>query len=601
MQFSWIAFNTLSGLCALVGIPLILLIHFLQKKTNRVLTSTSFLVKRLPLEEVKGSKFSHLRPSWPLLLQIISVAIITILLLDPHTPQIGMVNRVVLLMDSSVSMRPFKKQTIEALRLQIPNLMHSTLPTEWIVSESGGHHRLIYSGASDHKLLSTIEQWQPNHNHHSLLPAIEHLKKFSQSGNAPIIITDQQTSEIAGYDVIGVGHPIENVGFTGLMTNSDHWSVTLRNNSNSPQRRTLTLETDERNRITQIMDLKPHELKIIRDSFSEDKPDSRMVLKLQPDEFSLDDSIPILKPLDKSIKVFILVGNELSTWKARMLALIQPADAVSHPDQADLMIMQASPEEIKTINKSGIFLLEGEQDSFATYRNITAENHLLPADLHFEGIRVSATQTPAPKFEHKPLLHDKDKAVAWLREDPESYQIILGNRIRNEQALTHQSIIVMLHRFVEQYRSSIRRYHVTATETNQVVSFPGKHKYLLQNTDISVSAIAGATSHTGGSGEFLTMPASPGFVDLFLDDQPYATYNNYFSDPREANFLEATDHTNLSTHRQIAKQVKGRRIDWTYPLFALLCLIQLTWYMQTPASSNTLGLNQPNTTGSNRA
>jgi hypothetical protein len=580
------AFNTLSGLYALLGIPIILLIHFLQRKTNRVITSTSFLIKRLPLEEVKGPKLSHLKPSWPLFLQIISIAIITILLLDPHTPQIGMTNRVVLLLDSSVSMRPFKKQTVAALRSQIPNLKHTTLPTEWIVSESGGYNRLVYSGTSDRDLLSSIERWQPSHNHHSLLPAIEHAQRFSQRGGSPIVVTDQQPSEISGYDVIGVGHPIDNVGFSGLTTSADQWSVALKNNSNAPQRRTLTFETSENVRKVQDIEFKPQELKILQDSFSEDNPSSRIILKLQPDEFDLDDTLPILKPRAASLKIFLLLDSSLRAWEAQIIALMQPAQVVSTPTEADFVVMQVSIDEVKAIKSSGIFLLEGEQDRFATYKNLLAENIPLLQDLHFEGIRSNATQNPVIKFEHKPLLYDESRPVAWLRDDHDRHQILFGSEIRNEHALTHQSIVVMLHRFIEKARLSILRYHVAATETNQVVQLPEQHKYRLAHANISGSDVARSTTQTSGTGQSFSTPAIPGFVEVFLDETPYALYNNYFSDPREADFSEATDLTQLNTYKRITRQINSRKVDWTYPLLGLLGLIQLTWYLQGSRNSS---------------
>ena len=65
------------GFWALLGIPAVLLIHFLQRESRRLPISTLFLLEHIDRESVKGRQFDRLRQSIPLWLQLLGVVILT--------------------------------------------------------------------------------------------------------------------------------------------------------------------------------------------------------------------------------------------------------------------------------------------------------------------------------------------------------------------------------------------------------------------------------------------------------------------------------------------------------------------------------------------
>ena len=64
------------GLLALLGIPTILAIHFLQRKAREIPVSTLFLLDQTRREAASGRRFDRLIPSIPLWMQLLAVLLL---------------------------------------------------------------------------------------------------------------------------------------------------------------------------------------------------------------------------------------------------------------------------------------------------------------------------------------------------------------------------------------------------------------------------------------------------------------------------------------------------------------------------------------------
>ena len=69
-----------AGFFALLGIPMVILIHFLQRQAKVLPVSTLFLLAHTQRESVSGRRFDRLTNSVPLWLQILMVLLQPILL-----------------------------------------------------------------------------------------------------------------------------------------------------------------------------------------------------------------------------------------------------------------------------------------------------------------------------------------------------------------------------------------------------------------------------------------------------------------------------------------------------------------------------------------
>ena len=178
------------GFLALLGIPAILLIHFLQRESRRLPISTLFLLEHIDRQSIKGRKFDRLRSSFPLWLQLLSVLILTWLLVEPRWTSERSVQRVVIIIDSSASMVAFQNQLADELTQTIPPLTSAVATTEYRLVESQLRGDNLYSGTEFPALLTALENWNPSDSAHSPETALRVGRSLAGSEGTLIFVTD---------------------------------------------------------------------------------------------------------------------------------------------------------------------------------------------------------------------------------------------------------------------------------------------------------------------------------------------------------------------------------------------------------------------------
>ena len=102
------------GLWALLGLPVVVAIHFLQRRNRRVPATTLFLLEQMKRESRTGNRFERLRTSIPFWLQLLMVLLITWLLVQPRWLKNDAVQRIAIVMDASASMQAFREPALRA-------------------------------------------------------------------------------------------------------------------------------------------------------------------------------------------------------------------------------------------------------------------------------------------------------------------------------------------------------------------------------------------------------------------------------------------------------------------------------------------------------
>ncbi len=161
-----------AALWALLGIPLVLAIHFLQKRSRRVTVTTLFLLQQMRKESEKGNRIEKLRLSIPLWLQLLMVLLFTWLLAGPQWIRKDAVLRIAIILDSSASMQAFREKAIEATHQTLSTLIEPGVKTELTLLESNVNAASLYYGNSSSELASSAAQWQPNLGTHDFTPVL---------------------------------------------------------------------------------------------------------------------------------------------------------------------------------------------------------------------------------------------------------------------------------------------------------------------------------------------------------------------------------------------------------------------------------------------
>ncbi len=157
--FTWIkaVFTNPLGLLALLGIPAILAIHFLQRKAVSIPISTLFLIERTQRETTSGRRFDRLTPSIPLWMQLLAVLLLTWFLAEPRFQKANSIQRVAVVVDSSASMAVFKKDAIAAIGKELPALKGAASNLQLTLLHSLPGTDRLYAGTSIEEFSAALE------------------------------------------------------------------------------------------------------------------------------------------------------------------------------------------------------------------------------------------------------------------------------------------------------------------------------------------------------------------------------------------------------------------------------------------------------------
>ncbi|MEI7928904.1 MAG: BatA domain-containing protein [Verrucomicrobiales bacterium] len=109
------------GLWALIGLPVVIAIHFLQRKSIVLHVSTLFLLEKTQRESASGRRFDRLMNSVPLWMQLLAILLLTWLLCEPRYQKPRSTQRIAVVLDSSASMAVFKDRMLEQLAKSCPH------------------------------------------------------------------------------------------------------------------------------------------------------------------------------------------------------------------------------------------------------------------------------------------------------------------------------------------------------------------------------------------------------------------------------------------------------------------------------------------------
>ncbi|MEM6883727.1 MAG: VWA domain-containing protein [Verrucomicrobiota bacterium] len=329
------------GALALLGIPVVLAIHFFQQPARPQLISTLFLWQRESPESLRGSAWDRLRSSWPLWLQLLMVLLLVWLLLEPRWVQQWSRLNVIFVLDSSASMDAFRKETIstvDRLSRQFDNTANDVnwmlMPTH--VSGGDGYH-----GEERIELMAVLNQWQPTEGRHDFLPALERGLMTQGRHGLLIFITDHDYVVPAGVSTYAVGRPLSNVGFTGARCfESDgtwKWEVLVRNFGDAEVERDWWVELNGEQGPVATLNLAAGQSGLLTGFFPEGV--QKISMALAQDELQLDNRFPLVIPQQARIRLAVKTGGKTGQFINRLTEALPYVRLASTDDQVDLVTL----------------------------------------------------------------------------------------------------------------------------------------------------------------------------------------------------------------------------------------------------------------------
>jgi len=602
-----------TGFWALAGIPLVLLIHFLQEKSRRVRCSTLFLLDRVKPESVGGARIERLRNSVPLWLQLLAVAAIAWLLAEPRWIRRESRQTVVLVLDSSASMSAFKKETRALLRHRLSRWAGTAAHTDWHLLESAARSPRLYAGTELAALLDAFDRWEPAKGTHAPDAALLTARGLVRNHTGIVIfVTDRRAEVPADVALMSAGEPIENIGIAGGNVSSGRalhdgdeassdpgsraaaapsWRVLVKNYGRERQEREWWLDDESKKMqgTKHKLVIEPGQSIILEGRLPPGV--ERMTLMLGADRFSWDDRLPLQKPKPRMVRAAVRLPGAAGDLMSRILAALEGVEPGS--PTPDLVV-----DELGNATETDGVLLGGSVAESGTLDPawVAAEDHRLTRDLAWSGLLCGRPTELTLVEGDVPLLWKGNRALALLRhgvttDGKQVQRLILNWDLAQSNAARVPALPVMLQRFIEVVRERKAEPWAGNFETGQRIEIATHPSQAATEGRASGSKLElradGAMSAFDG-----WTPDRPGFFEVLENGKVFISGAAHFADTREADF-RAAEPLDTSEQRRIETALKQSEADSWSPLWVLFlagCFVG-AWAWRGRTSSRSVDSN----------
>lgn len=578
------------GLLTLIAIPIVIAIHFLQRRAQVLPSSTLFLLQKTQKESASGRKFDRLMNSIPLWLQLLTVLLITWLICQPRFLKTNSTQRIAIVLDSSASMSVFTEKTKTKLAETLPDLINNAEQAEYWLHESNPSKPRLYHGNSLEDLLKTIDHWKPLDGASDPTHALRISRSLTGKEGALVYLTDTPKKSIP-YNafVHSIGSTTANCGFTGISFETRDgqaiWKTLVRNYSDEQQTRTWYLENDKGQRTPEkTLTIAPN--KIISLSGAIPKGSLTAKIVLSPDKFTLDDILPLIIPQPKTLLVHSSAYEPFQKLTSSITSGFANTETAPTAEQSDTQLITQSDLPLLT-NNAICFNNSTVRDSVYLQGNIVAEKHELVADLNWQSLLIRGVPSIPHTENDQVLLWQGTRALIFLRPLAQDKQCLIFNfDITLSNIDKSESSVVLLYRFLNGIRDAKPTHEQSITETAQplnitTLSITPENPLTLEIHPLATlpKSKQKIITRTYKGPVALKAPDQPSYFYISQGETKILSAANYFADTREADFSECdTDYLPAST---TASAVFNHTRDdpyWRYWVLLILAALAAAWH-----------------------
>ena len=582
------SFSSPAALWCLLGIPAVLAIHFLQRRSRREVITTLFLLQQMRRESETGNRIERLRPSIPLWLQLIMVLLFTWLLAGPRWMIIEAVQRIAIVMDSSASMQAFRAQAEEAVRTTLVTLAGPLTRAELTLLSSDITQPTLYHGASAADMQSTLTQWQPLLGVHDFTPALRTARNLAGDKGSVLLVTDHLLENKPPFEAVlfSVGAETSNVGWAGVTVEEKDgqaiWRALLRNYSSQPRQRAWQAGSAGRQSAWTQLTLGPQETRVLSGPFPDGADKEGLKLTLKPDAFTLDDELPVLRPQPKQLGLHLPINrDDGSAELGELFDKFADTQLVSAAG-ADVRVIVWPPSiALGTDQHACVFASPNQGEKAAWLRGqIVGETHPLTEGLNWQSLLVREGMIVPRDDRDRVLLWQGERPLISLRRTQAgASQLFCHFDLITSNARKLPALAVLLHRFLQQVRHEKIALEIGNFDLRQrlVVAHAQAEKAapltLITHAPPDSVEIPVAQAH------LLRAPAQPGFFEVRQAGTLLLRGAGHFADAREADLSAAKPFQDLaSLNTTQTDTVMESDPNWRLWLLILLAAMLGSWW-----------------------
>jgi Aerotolerance regulator N-terminal len=586
-----LSFGNPLGFLALLGIPAVLAIHFLQRRSRQLTVSTLFLLEQLQRESEGGNRFERLRPSIPLWLQLLAVLVLTWLMVEPRWMEKNSVQQIVAVLDGSASMSVSRARIEKQLPAALRKLSSATAHTELYLLDSRRAAGHLYHGDSVEALMQAVAAWQPAGGTHDIEAALRLGRSLAGRTGTVIWVTDHDAKDLPhGARLLAAGEPEVNAGIAGVTVEEADgrvvWRAVLRNFSDTTQTREWWTESGGAAVGKQSVALPPNGIQSVQAAFADGQ--TAATLRLSPDKFTLDDAAPVVRPRPRQVAV-LLPQDELTLPQDEQLyaALFNSLPAVTITADraaADVVVQHYNPLDPALPDRPAcIFVRDPRPEAPVPGGTLLVEKHRLTDNLNWRSLLVEDSLSIPAQPGDEALVWIGERPLLFLRGPVERRMLCFNFDLRKSNARRLPAFVIAIHRFLEDLRSRTVREEWRNVECGQKLNCPVALGEGAPDVTLTWKASGqgrdGAMTVPAVQAALLTAPDVPALLELRQADRLLLKAAAHFADVREADFTAAaTRHDLDSVQATLIERHSREDAGWRMWLLVLLGLLAAAWY-----------------------
>lgn len=558
----------------LLGLPLIVAIHFLQSRNRQAEVSSLFLLERLPEETRSGAVFSYLRNGLQLWMQLLAVLLFTLILSRPMWLHEESLQSVAVVLDSSVSMRAFKSETQAALEQITRDFDRSAGKTEWWLLSSDPGRPDGAGAATREDFLQALADGEALSGPHSPRSALQRARQLVGPEGSVLYVSDHPAAGLpAGAVAVSVGQVIDNSGFTGIRFEGGGWQASLIHFGTRPVEKKVTVQFDAGPVETRTLRLEPGALGLLSGPLPSGF--QKALLRLEDDGYLWDNVLPFVAPVEKSLAYSLQLKDErMAQWAEK---LMQTLPGAVRSSAGQLSWHAGWPVQAQSATAAEIWWLTGEKT--APFSVVAPRTDPLTEGLNWDGFLA----LPYSGF----LMRPEDEVLLWMGKEPlvlrrpstEGVRLLMNFDFETSNAERFPSLLLLLHRFAKIQRDQQPSPYQTQLETRQQLGLPLQVPGRLTQT---FESLEGQTDiQEGLAVNALRVPERPGFWTVRADERVLLRAGIYVGDVAEGNFLSARA-LDLPEDLVRSQRKRNSQRDFLLPLwFSLLVVaVALGWWSE---------------------